>query len=161
MTEFHKEQRSINQVIKAQDELESLTAENAKLRGTLKELLLAHPDCHWRKCWGCGKKQIHREAVTPGVLCRFCGSQDTRLLKQETESLRTAFEEAHWANYVSTRHKKRADEIAEIVQRHGDNNRAIVAELKDVGIISQTTYWPDVRCYKAIQAALKEHHGTD
>ena len=54
----------------------------------LKELVSANPDCCWRKCWSCGKKQIHRESITPGVLCRFCGSQDTRLLKKETQALK-------------------------------------------------------------------------
>jgi len=61
---------------------------NAELKGLIKELLLAVPECCWRKCWNCGRKQIHREAVTPGVLCRFCGSQDTRLLKKETQALK-------------------------------------------------------------------------
>lgn len=52
------------------------------------ELVWANPDCCWRKCWGCGKTQVHRESITPGVLCRFCGSQDTRLLKEETQALK-------------------------------------------------------------------------
>jgi hypothetical protein len=61
--------------------------ENEKLRELVKELVLSNPALCWRKCWGCGEKQIHRSDVTPGVLCRFCGSQDTRLLKKETEAL--------------------------------------------------------------------------
>ena len=69
---------------KVKAEIDRLTAENESQRGLIREFILANPDCCWRKCWSCGKKQIHRESVTPGVLCRFCGSQDTRLLKDET-----------------------------------------------------------------------------
>ena len=66
----------------------NLQAENKLSRETLKELVLATPGCCWRKCWNCGKSQIHRDSVTPGVLCRFCGSQDTRLLEKETQALK-------------------------------------------------------------------------
>ena len=79
--------------LKEQLEVESetvtnLQAENKLSRETLKELVLATPGCCWRKCWNCGKSQIHRDSVTPGVLCRFCGSQDTRLLEKETQALK-------------------------------------------------------------------------
>jgi len=59
-----------------------------RLTTELKELVSANPDCCWRKCHDCGRTQIHHESVTPGVLCRFCGSQDTRLLKKETQALK-------------------------------------------------------------------------
>jgi hypothetical protein len=51
------------------------------------EMVAANPDMCWRACWACGKDQIHRASVTPGVLCRFCKSQDTRLMREETEDL--------------------------------------------------------------------------
>jgi len=59
-----------------------------RLTALLREIVSANPECCWRKCWGCGKKQIHSSDVTPGVLCRFCGSQDTRLMKKETQALK-------------------------------------------------------------------------
>ncbi|MCJ7483897.1 MAG: hypothetical protein MUO31_13140 [Thermodesulfovibrionales bacterium] len=75
-----------------EDELElanvNINQQIADLKAENKELILASPDCCWRKCRNCGKSQIHRELVTPGVLCRFCGSQDTRLLKKETQALK-------------------------------------------------------------------------
>jgi DNA-directed RNA polymerase subunit RPC12/RpoP len=67
--------KDLHRQIKAKDEL-------------ITELVASNPECCWRKCWGCGKKQIHRASVTPGVLCRYCGSQDTRLLKEETQALK-------------------------------------------------------------------------
>ena len=68
--------------------IEELRAELKAKDDLVKELVSANPECCWRKCWGCGKKQIHRADVTPGVLCRFCGSQDTRLMKKETQDLK-------------------------------------------------------------------------
>ena len=52
------------------------------------EFVAANPGCCWRKCWVCGKVQIHRSDITPGVLCRFCRSQDTRLLREKTKTLK-------------------------------------------------------------------------
>ena len=54
----------------------------------IEELISAMPECCWRKCRDCGGIHIHREAWTPGVLCRLCGSQDTRLLKKQTKALK-------------------------------------------------------------------------
>jgi hypothetical protein len=34
---------------------------------------------HERKCWDCGNVAMHKDNVTPEVLCKVCGSQDTRL----------------------------------------------------------------------------------
>lgn len=34
-----------------------------------------------RKCWTCGNVAMHEDNVTPWVLCKKCGSQDTRLTK--------------------------------------------------------------------------------
>ena len=65
-----------------------LKDENKRLKETLEELVLATPGCCWRKCRGCGRSQIHRDSITPGVLCHFCGSQDTRLLQKETQALK-------------------------------------------------------------------------
>ena len=36
---------------------------------------------HERKCWDCGNVAMHADNVTPEVLCKKCGSQDTRLTK--------------------------------------------------------------------------------
>lgn len=36
---------------------------------------------HVRKCWNCGNVGLHRDNITPYVLCAKCGSQDTRLSK--------------------------------------------------------------------------------
>lgn len=38
------------------------------------------PTVHKRKCWDCGTIQMHADSQTPYVLCRKCGSQDTRLV---------------------------------------------------------------------------------
>lgn len=75
-------------LLDACDEIDRLEAENKRLAELAKELIAANPDCCWRKCWNCGKVQIHRSDITPGVLCRFCGSQDTRLMKAETKVLK-------------------------------------------------------------------------
>lgn len=40
---------------------------------------------HQRKCWDCGNIAEHLDNITPEVLCKICGSQDTRLIK-ETQS---------------------------------------------------------------------------
>jgi rRNA maturation endonuclease Nob1 len=37
---------------------------------------------HQRKCWGCGTVAYHADNRTPYVLCRVCGSQDTRLVRE-------------------------------------------------------------------------------
>ena len=68
--------------------LENATILNQQLQSVIKEFVAATPGSCWRKCWGCGKIQIHQDSVTPGVLCRFCGSQDTRLMKDKTEALK-------------------------------------------------------------------------
>ena len=36
------------------------------------------PTVHWRKCHDCGTIQLHADNRTSYVLCRKCGSQDTR-----------------------------------------------------------------------------------
>ena len=38
-------------------------------------------DVHFRKCWGCGNIAEHLDSVVPHVLCKQCGSQDTRRIK--------------------------------------------------------------------------------
>lgn len=37
---------------------------------------------HTRKCRDCGNVAEHSDNVVPEVLCKKCGSQDTRLLRQ-------------------------------------------------------------------------------
>jgi DNA-directed RNA polymerase subunit RPC12/RpoP/chromosome segregation ATPase len=41
------------------------------------------PTVHRRKCRDCGNVAWHADNRTPYVLCRKCGSQDTRLVKDE------------------------------------------------------------------------------
>lgn len=36
-----------------------------------------------RKCWDCGNIAEHQDSVIPHVLCKNCGSQDTRLIKKK------------------------------------------------------------------------------
>lgn len=33
-----------------------------------------------RRCWDCGSVAMHEDNITPFVLCKTCGSQDTRLV---------------------------------------------------------------------------------
>lgn len=37
---------------------------------------------HQRKCWDCGNVAEHEDSIVPHVLCKKCGSQDTRLLRK-------------------------------------------------------------------------------
>lgn len=37
-----------------------------------------------RKCHDCGNVAMHEDRITPWVLCKKCGSQDTRLVKEPT-----------------------------------------------------------------------------
>ena len=37
---------------------------------------------HERKCWGCGNVAEHEDNIVPHVLCKSCGSQDTRPTKK-------------------------------------------------------------------------------
>jgi hypothetical protein len=53
------------------------------------EVLLDHitsiladcPSVHIRKCRDCGNVAYHADNITPHVLCKKCGSQDTRKVK--------------------------------------------------------------------------------
>lgn len=76
---------------------------------------------------------------------------------KEIERLKKKADEptSKWAAHISNRHKARADEIAAIVKRCPDDDFAIVAELKKAGIISDKTWWRDVKAHKKIQEALK------
>ena len=82
------DQDAVDEIGRLDGKVARLQAENAKLKTENRELISAMPECCWRKCRDCGGIHIHREAWTPGVLCRVCGSQDTRLLKKETEALK-------------------------------------------------------------------------
>ena len=37
-----------------------------------------------RRCWDCGNVAVHLDFITPHVLCKKCGSQDTRRLKEQS-----------------------------------------------------------------------------
>ena len=41
----------------------------------------AAPGMHYRRCWSCENVAAHVDSVTPWVLCRKCGSPDTRLIR--------------------------------------------------------------------------------
>jgi len=36
-----------------------------------------------RRCWDCGNVAEHEDSIVPHVLCKKCGSQDTRLTRAE------------------------------------------------------------------------------
>ena len=38
-------------------------------------------ESHQRKCWDCGNVAEHADSVVPHVLCKLCGSQDTRRIR--------------------------------------------------------------------------------
>lgn len=40
---------------------------------------------HVRKCWKCNNVALHRDNVRPHVLCKKCGSQDTRLVPSKSQ----------------------------------------------------------------------------
>ncbi len=40
-------------------------------------------EAHKRKCWDCGSVAVHMDNIVPEVLCKQCGSQDTRRLKDD------------------------------------------------------------------------------
>lgn len=40
-------------------------------------------DIHRRKCWSCKNVAEHRDSIVPEVLCKLCGSQDTRRIRTE------------------------------------------------------------------------------
>lgn len=62
------------------DELEGL-------RELVAGALEAAPDLHWRRCRDCERESLHVEAITPWVLCRQCGSQDTRRMREKSAAL--------------------------------------------------------------------------
>ena len=37
-----------------------------------------------RRCWNCGNVAMHDDNVSPPVLCKKCGSQDTRLTRKHS-----------------------------------------------------------------------------
>ena len=44
------------------------------------------PELHKRRCRDCGNVAYHADNITPYVLCRKCGSQDTRLIRDAEAS---------------------------------------------------------------------------
>lgn len=38
---------------------------------------------HKRQCWDCGSVAMHEDNIRPHVLCKKCGSQDTRKIKEQ------------------------------------------------------------------------------
>jgi len=51
-------------------------------------VLAAVPRLMWRLCYHCGSIALYIDATIPECTCRDCGSNDTRLMKQETKALR-------------------------------------------------------------------------
>lgn len=47
---------------------------------------------HQRICWDCGNIAEHSNNMVPDVLCKKCGSQDTRLVKNSSGAIRTTEE---------------------------------------------------------------------
>jgi DNA-directed RNA polymerase subunit RPC12/RpoP len=47
---------------------------------------------HQRKCHDCGNVAEHQDNVVPHVLCKKCGSQDTRLVKVNVSPLPPAID---------------------------------------------------------------------
>ncbi len=59
-------------------------------------------EAHKRKCWDCGNVALHEESVVPNVLCKQCGSQDTRKVRenpQSTDCKRSELTEEHLRNF--------------------------------------------------------------
>jgi hypothetical protein len=52
--------------------------ENVTLTVERNKMLCDMPTAHKRKCRDCGNVAWHADNVTPYVICRKCGSQDTR-----------------------------------------------------------------------------------
>lgn len=40
-----------------------------------------------RKCWDCGNVAEHEDSVVPHVLCKACGSQDTRPVRKPESNI--------------------------------------------------------------------------
>lgn len=47
---------------------------------------------HRRECWSCKNVAEHKDNITPHVLCKKCGSQDTRAIQTSTEAESVAVE---------------------------------------------------------------------
>lgn len=74
-------------LMEAQQEL--LAAKEDKYaHPSISEVMEAVPGLHWRCCWNCKNVALHADCVTPQVLCRKCGSQDTRKMQQPTARLK-------------------------------------------------------------------------
>lgn len=75
---------------------------------------------HERKCWECGNVAQHADNVTPEVLCKKCGSQDTRATKRREVS-----------PYESDGHKDRCALIGLSVSRTLDMQDASPKEIEE------------------------------
>jgi len=53
----------------------------------VEKILQAVPKLQWRKCRDCNHIDLFSDSVTPAVLCRVCGSQDTRKMAAQTKLL--------------------------------------------------------------------------
>lgn len=42
---------------------------------------------HERKCWDCGSVAEHEDNIVPHVLCKLCGSQDTRPTRKKNSDI--------------------------------------------------------------------------
>jgi hypothetical protein len=45
-------------------------------------------EAHERRCFDCGNVTQHSSSIVPGVLCKKCGSQDTRRVKEASSPSR-------------------------------------------------------------------------
>lgn len=81
-------------------------------------------DLHKRKCHGCANVAEHSDSVVPEVLCKKCGSQDTRRIRTQLD---------HW-NHVCDRHAELSefvrwlDSIGVILDCDGMDQHAIDEE---------------------------------
>ena len=79
----HGMERQDRLIATMQAELDAKDVLIARLRQTVGALNSdMPPTVHWRKCHDCGTIQLHADNITPYVLCRKCGSQDTRRINQ-------------------------------------------------------------------------------
>lgn len=63
--------------------------------------------------------------------------------------------ECEFASYVRRRYRPDIDAVVEAVWCHLNDDKAIVRELKDAGVIAESTYWKDVVFFKGLKEYFK------